>query len=140
MNDATADRLDRLEQELTDLRLAMGSQVRTREIVVVDEAGVPRIRLSATAGDEAVPSTCRIMLLDADGFERVSVSALPGIGAVSIAGRTEQEQRSHVDVFALDPEDGDGVYLGVELVDRGNSVGGHTVYEEREPRSWARMP
>ncbi len=139
MDDATADRLAQLERELTNLRLGMGSQVRTREVVVIDDAGVPRIRLSSTAGDGA-GSTCRIVLLDADGFERVSVSALPGIGALRVVGRTEHEQRSHVDVFALDPEDGDGVYLGVELVDRGNSVGGHTVYEGREPRTWTRRP
>jgi hypothetical protein len=39
------------------------------------------------------------------------------------------EQRSRIDVFALDPEDDDGVYMGVELGDRGNSVGKYTVYE-----------
>jgi GAF domain-containing protein len=41
-------------------------------------------------------------------------------------------------VFALEPEDldGDGAYIGVELIDRGNSVGGATVYEGRAPRFW----
>lgn len=46
--------------------------------------------------------------------------------------------RTRVDVFALAPEDldGDGAYIGVELIDRGNSVGGATVYEGRAPRFW----
>lgn len=141
MDDAAMGRLERLERELTDLRLMVGSQVRTREVVVVDEAGVPRIRLSAADGgaEGADPtSSARVALLDPDGFERVSLSARPDIGVVSVAGRSTEGERSRIDVFALDPEDGEGVYVGVELVDRGNSVGGHTLYEGREPHTWTR--
>ncbi|HYI62870.1 MAG TPA: hypothetical protein VEW93_13835 [Acidimicrobiales bacterium] len=47
---------------------------------MVDEAGVPRIRLATTRGeaeDGQTSSNARVVLLDGDGFERVTMSVSP---------------------------------------------------------------
>jgi len=99
-------------------------------VVVADETGANRIRLSAEAGD------CRIVLLDHDGFERLTLEGGPDQGTLRIAGRAEHTGPNRIDVFAVDPEDDQGVYVGVELVDAGTSVAGFTVIEGHRPRGW----
>lgn len=126
--------VDRLREEVTRLRLQIEDEVRTRRVVVVDETGVGRIRLSADEG------ACRVALLDSDGFERMTLDADPQHGALRIAGRSDGAGPSRVDVFAVDPEDEQGVYVGVELVDLGNSVAGFTAVESRPPRTWIAQP
>lgn len=80
------------------------------------------------------------MLLDEDGFERLHLTGRPDSGIVGVAGRSSSGEPARVDVFATDPEDDAGAYVGVELVDSGNSVAGFTTIEGRPPRSWTRYP
>lgn len=130
-DDPTA--VERLREEVTRLRHQVETEVRTRQIVVVDASGADRIRL--TADDDV----CRVVLIDRDGFERLGLEAADNHGVVRISGHTESDHPSRVDLFALDPEDDQGVYAGIELVDQGNSVAGFTVVESRPPRTWT-MP
>ena len=126
------DALSRLRAEVTDLRLRLEDEVRTHRVVVVDDAGISRIRLATTAEGES-----RVTLLDADGFERVRIGGQPDRGVVTIACRTQHDESTRVEVFALDPDAPDAAYTGVELIDRGNSVAGFVVYEGRPPRQWS---
>ncbi len=121
----------RLQSEVTRLRLQIADEVRTRRVVIVDERGVGRIRLSATAGEH-----CRVVLLDEDGFERLHLTGQPDGGTLGIAGRSLSGEPTRVDVFATDPEDDAGAYIGVELVDAGNTIAGVTAIEGRPPRTW----
>lgn len=120
----------RLRAEVSRLRREIKDEVRTRRVVVIDDAGVERIRLSV---DEA---GCRVALLAADGFERLTLEDGEGLGALRIAGRSAGSDPSRVDVFAVDPEDEQGVYVGVELVEAGTSIAGFTAMEGRRPRLW----
>jgi hypothetical protein len=118
-----------LRQAVSDLRLLLRGEVRTRRLVVVDEAGIGRIRLTAD-GD-----ACRLVMADPDGFERIVLTAQPDIGTVVVSARGGLPTR--VDVFALDAEERDDVPMaGVELIDRGDSVGGFTVHAGREAALW----
>jgi hypothetical protein len=120
-----------LRAEVADLRLQLGEEVRTRRVVVVDEAGAPRIRLTASAGGDS-----QVALLDGDGFERVWITGNPDIGTMSVAARSRGGDPTQVDVFALDRDEDDGAYVGLELIDRGTSVAGFALYEGRQPRPW----
>lgn len=122
--------IDRLREEVKDLRLQIEEEIRTRHVVVVDEAGVGRIRLSADGG------TCQVALLDVDGFERITLVSDAEHGALRIAGRHRGTDPARIDVFALDPEDDQGTYVGLELVDAGASVAGFTTIESHPPRTW----
>ncbi|HMJ75483.1 MAG TPA: hypothetical protein VK507_05895 [Iamia sp.] len=124
----------RLQIEVTRLRRQIEGEMRTRGVVVVDRDGVERIRLSADEGG------CRVALLAPDGFERLALEEGDGHGALHIAGRSERTDPTRVDVFAVDPEDEQGVYVGIELVDGGNSVAGFTTIESRAPRTWTARP
>ncbi|HEX7134792.1 MAG TPA: hypothetical protein VF228_19620 [Iamia sp.] len=118
-----------LRQAVSDLRLLLQGEVRTRRLVVVDEAGIGRIRMTAD-GD-----ACRLVMADPDGFERIVLTAQPDIGTVVVSARGELPTR--VDVFALDAEDRDDVPMaGLELIDHGDSVGGFTVHAGREAGLW----
>lgn len=121
----------RLRDELTRLRHQVEHEVRTRRIVIVDEEGGDRIRLAARAD-----GGCSITLLDAGGFERSVLSGGPDGGSLRLVARPLGEGPARIDVFAVDPEDDAGAYVGVELVDDGSSVAGLTVLESRPPRSW----
>lgn len=122
--------IERLREEVARLRSQIEDEVRTRRIVVVDNAGVERIRLS-TEGDG-----CGVRLLTDDGFERLALESDPEHSALHISGRTDGSGPTRVDVFVVDPEDDAGAYMGVELIDAGNSVAGFTVVESRKPRMW----
>lgn len=121
---------ERLREEVTRLRLQIAAEVRTRRLVVADETGADRIRLSTEAGG------CRIVLLDHDGFERLTLEGGPDQGTLRVTGRAEGTGPNRIDLFAVDPEDDEGVYVGVELVDAGTSVAGFTVIEGHRPRNW----
>lgn len=98
--------------------------------MVTDDVGIGRIRM-AVDGD-----ACRIVMLDRDGFERITLTAQPDIGAVAVQSRAYNGP-TRVDLFALDPDDGDdSAVVGVELIDGGNLVGGLTVYEGRQSTVW----
>jgi len=109
--------LRRLQTELTDLRLRLQSEVRTRCLVVTDEAGIGRIRLTAASGGD-----CEVVLLDEDGFERVTIAARPDMGLIMVGSRTDDDDPTRVDLFALDAEDdADAPYIGLELIGEGDS-------------------
>lgn len=129
--------VERLKAEVTDLRLQLEEEVRTRRVTVIDDIGIARIRLATTPEGH-----CEIVLLTVDGFERIVLSARPGLGFLTVVSRSSSESPSRVDMFALDSDDGDadGAYVGVELVDRGNSVTGYSLYEGRHPRTWTDTP
>ncbi|HEU5152055.1 MAG TPA: hypothetical protein VFU19_16290 [Iamia sp.] len=122
--------VEQLREEVASLRRQIEGEVRTRSVLIVDEDGADRVRLSAD-GD-----ACRVVLVDTDGFERVSLEADGTQGALRIAGRANGPGPNRVDVFAIDPEDDAGIYVGVELVDAGTSVAGFTAMEGRRPRTW----
>jgi hypothetical protein len=127
--------LSRLRAEVADLRLQMGEEVRTRRIVLVDDTGVGRLRLDVTSDGYS-----RITLLDGDGFERIGLTGRPDLGVLTIAGRSLSGEPTRVEVFAHDPRDGDGVQIGVHLVDGGNGVAGFDLFEGRSPAFWPRPP
>jgi GAF domain-containing protein len=106
--------------------------LRTRRLEVVDEAGVPRIRLTASADDGG-----QITLLDPDGFERITISAAPDRGAVTLTARTDPDAHpTRVELFALDPEPPDLAYVGFELIDTGTTVAGFALYQSHPPHPW----
>lgn len=126
------DAVSRLRAEVIDLRLRLEDEVRTHRVVVVDDAGIGRIRLATNTDGES-----QVTLLDADGFERVRIGAQPNRGVVTVACRTQHDDATRVEIFALDADLPDAAYTGVELIDRGNSVAGFVVYEGRPPRQWS---
>ena len=108
--------------------------LRTRRLEVVDEDGIPRIRLTAS-----VDGGGRIDLLDADGFERITISGAPDRGAVTLTARPDPDSDAHptrVELFALDPEPPDRAYVGLELIDTGTTVAGFALYESHPPHPW----
>lgn len=109
----TAADLAAIRAEVAALRAEVRSEIRTGRVVVIDESGFERIRMTA------------------DGHHgHLTVSARRGV----------DDRPTRVDVFAVDAEDDAGPYVGVELVDRGDSVAGFTVIEDRSPRWWNRTP
>ncbi len=112
-------------------RESVGDEVRTRSVVVVDEAGVGRVSIGASASDGGV-----ISFLDGDGFWRIHITASVERGAVSIATRAPNGEPTRVDVFGLDPDGPDAAYVGVEVIDRGTSVAGIALQEGRAPQVW----
>lgn len=123
--------LERLRAEVDGLRSQIEEMVVTRQLVVVDDAGVDRARITTDSEGE-----CRLVMLDDDGFERVQLTANHHIGTVALAGRAGSGVPTRVEMFALDCDEGDGAYVGVELVDEGNSVAGFVLYEGRRARTW----
>lgn len=128
------DALSRLRAEIADLSLRLETEVRTGRVVIVDEGGTARIRLTASTDGGS-----QIVLLDADGFERVRIAGEPDRGIVSVACRPSGADTTQVDIFGLDADETDAAYTGVELVDRGNSVAGFALYEGRVPLAWTAL-
>lgn len=122
---------ERLQQEVVHLRLQIEAEVRTRRLVVVDEAGIARARISTATGGE-----CRMVLLNEDGFERIRLRGLRDIGFVEVAARSNSRYPTRVEMFAHDPVDGDECQVGVHLVDRGDGVGGLDVFEGGDAVVW----
>lgn len=129
--EAANSAIDRLRREVAGLRHQVEGEVRTRRVVIVDEQGVERIRLSVDAD-----GGCCVALVDVDGFERTALSADRSGGSLRISARPLGVDPARVDVFALDPEDDAGAYTGIELIEAGNSVAGFTVVESHAPRAW----
>lgn len=121
----------RLETEVTRLRLQMAESVRTQGLVIVDEAGVARARLGATPD-----GGCRLVLLDADGFERIGLAADSGVGVLDLAARNGSEHPTRVRLYAHDPADGEECAVGLHLVVQGNAAAGLEVVEGRSTHVW----
>ena len=108
--------------------LALRKQVRTGEVVIVDPDGHEVVRLAAADGGHVAVS-------DAAGVERVRLVATGDRGAVSLRARVDGPEPVGVDVFALDAEDvDDRAYVGIELIDAGDTVAALGVSEGRRPR------
>lgn len=116
---------ERLQREVTDLRLQIRDEVRTGRLVVVDEAGIARARITAESGGD-----CRFVLLDEDGFERISLRGLDEVGTIEVAARSRSGEPTRTEMVAHDPSGEDGCMVGLYLVDRGNEVAGFHVFEE----------
>jgi hypothetical protein len=97
-----------LRREIAALRAEIAQGVRTRSLTVVD----------------------------AEGFERIRLRAEDDHGSVSVSSRSEPGERTRAEMFALDGDGVDGAYVGVELIDRGNSITGYALYEGAKPRLW----
>lgn len=106
------DRLAALQAEVAALRDELRHEIRTRRVVVVEE----------------------------DGFERIVLGADDSHGEVVVAARPSRDQSTRTELFALDSDDAEGPFVGVELVDRGNSVAGLSVLEGYRPQLWDDTP
>jgi hypothetical protein len=107
-----SDLLAALQAEVAALRAELHREIRTRRVVVVEE----------------------------DGFERIVLSADGSHGEVVVAARPSQDRLTRTELFALDSDDTEGPFVGIELVDRGNSVAGLSVLEGHRPRLWDDTP
>ena len=134
-----AAELTRLRTQLDALRADLVEGVTTRQVVILDAEGRPRIRL--TAGDDG-PA---IALAEADGHDRVHLAARGDHGHVVVRTRTPEEHGpdgehpTEVDLFALDaePDDpGDRPSAGLELIDRGDTTARLSLSEGRHPHLW----
>ncbi len=106
-------------------------EIAVRRIVIVDDDDVVRIILTTSAEGDG-----QISLHDADGFTRATLTATQDVASLALNGRSGSGEATRVEVVALDPGDGDGAYVGVELVDRGNGVAGFSLHEGRPPQIW----
>lgn len=105
--------------------------IRARALVIVDEAGVARARLGVMSD-----GTCRFVLLDEDGFERVGLTAGSEASTIDLAPRTRFDHGTRIRMYANDPGDGAEFAVGVHLVVRGDAVAGFEVVEGRAPDVW----
>lgn len=105
--------------------------IRTRGLVIVDEAGISRARLGVMAD-----GACRFALLDADGFERIGLTAGSEVSTIDLAPRTRFDHGTRVRLYAHDPAGVTGYAVGVHLVVRGDSVAGFEVVEGHPPDVW----
>lgn len=105
--------------------------IRTRGLVIVDEAGIARARLGVMAD-----GACRFALLDADGFERVGLTAGSEVSTIDLAPRTRFDHGTRVRLYAHDPAGGTEYAVGVHLVVRGDTVAGFEVVEGHPPDVW----
>lgn len=107
--------------------------IRTRALVIVDEAGIARARLGVMAD-----GACRFALLDDDGFERIGLTAGHEVGTIDLAPRTRFDHGTRVRLYAHDPAGGTEYAVGFHLVVRGDTVAGFEVVEGHPPDVWTR--
>jgi hypothetical protein len=107
-----ASEIDDLRLQLAGLRRSLSNEVRTRRVVVEE----------------------------ADGFDRVVLEARSIFGGVEVRSRARLGEATAAGLFALDPGDGDPAQVGVSLSDRGNIVASLDVYSRHRPRLWTGEP
>jgi hypothetical protein len=73
--------------------------------------------------------TQRIVVTEADGFERVVIAGAGTHGEVTVAARTATGDATAVELYAHDPSGGDAVSVGVALIDLGDVAGSFDVFE-----------
>ena len=83
-----------LEATLTDLKTALAAELRTRRVVVVA----------------------------ADGTERVRIEAAPTHGSVVAQARSERAGTTGAEIYAVDGIDGDGPEVGLVLIRDGDVI------------------
>lgn len=118
-SDGTAERLDRLEVALDDVR-----------------ARLERIR--AQLGSEV--RTERLVILEGDGFERMVLDAAGHFGGMTVRARGRSAGTVAVEVFAADAHDGDRAHVGLALLDDGEVVAAVDVQSGRPAAIWAPAP
>jgi hypothetical protein len=109
----------------------VADSIRARSLVIVDGAGVVRARLGVMSD-----GTSRFALLDADGFERIGLTAAHEASTIDLAPRTRFDHGTRVRMYAHGPGDGAEFAVGVHLVVRGDAVAGFEVVEGRAPDVW----
>ncbi len=77
-------------------------------------------RLRRHLGEEV--RTHRLVVTEADGFERVIVEGASSYGAVTVRARSAGPGTVAVDIFAADGRDGDHAHIGVALIDAGDVI------------------
>jgi hypothetical protein len=97
-----------LQDELTDLRALLATELRTRRVVVVDEAG----------------------------FERIVLAAHEKYGHVTVFAAAPGRASTCVELFVTDRVDEDGAEVGVALVDAGDTVATLNAFTGRRARLW----
>jgi len=105
--------------------------IRTQGLVIVDEAGIARARLGVMAD-----GACRFALLDADGFEKIGLTAGREVSTIDLAPRTRFDHGTRVRLYAHDPAGGTEYAVGVHLVVRGDTVAGFEVVKGHPPDVW----
>ena len=126
--------------DLDALRTELAEEVRTRSVVLIDGEGVERVRVAAAA------DATEVVVSDPDGHERIRLTASRSEGHLRIRSRTvagDTGDPTQVDVFALDPDPEDAAdhpYVGLELIDRGTSTAGLSLYEGHPPHLWTHDP
>jgi hypothetical protein len=107
-----AGEIDDLRLQLAGIRRSLSTEVRTRRVVVEE----------------------------ADGFERVVLEGRSIFGGVEVRSRARLGESTAAGLFALDPGDGDPAQVGLCLSDRGNIVASLDVYSRHRPRLWMGEP
>jgi hypothetical protein len=102
------ERVGALATELAELRTSMAREIRSRRVVVVE----------------------------ADGFERIVLGAREQYGHVAVLSRAPTGASTSAELFAHDPVDADGANVGVALTDRGEVVATLDVTHDHAPRWW----
>lgn len=91
-------------------------------------------RLRRTLAGEV--RTRRLVVAEADGFERVVADATGGVGAVTVRTRTHGPGTVGVEVFAADPVGDDPAHVGVALLDGGDVVAAVDLASGRPAMVW----
>lgn len=102
------ERIDSMGRELVELRRALGEEVRTRRVVVVED----------------------------DGFERIVLGAAARFGHVTVQARSAGGEPACVELFANDRINGGGAHVGVALSDAGDVAAVLELIVGRLPELW----
>jgi hypothetical protein len=97
-----------VREELRDLQARQVESVRTRSLVVVD----------------------------ADGFERVVIAGRGRHGHLTMNARAPEGRSVCAELFANDPAEGAGAHVGVALSVAGDVVSAFEVMQGRRPSMW----
>lgn len=106
------------------------------------EAAVAEIRsrlarLRHHLGEEV--RTRRLVVTEADGFERVVLEGNRSYGAVTVRARSAGPGTVAVDIFAADALDGDPAHIGVALIDAGDVVAAVDAFAGRPAVVWTQI-
>lgn len=97
-----------LRDELTALRESLTAEVRTRQLVVVED----------------------------DGFERCVVRTADDHATLLLGARSPKNNSTAVELYVHDAIDGDGPIVGMALLDQGNVVATFDLVSSRLPALW----
>jgi hypothetical protein len=84
--------------------------------------------------------SARVVVVDADGFERIVADADAAHGALTVRARTGAQRSTTVELYADDPVDADSARAGVALGHEGDIVAVLEVGGARPTRWWFHEP